>query len=340
MLMKRYTLLLCFLAVYSAASGQDPHLSQYYNTPLWTNPASTGNFNGNIRSVLNYRTQWGRVSVPFTTYSASFDSRFFEERLKGDAMGAGLLVLRDQSGTIRLSDTRVVLNLAYHNQLSEKSYLSFGAQGGILQKSYDPSEFKFSSQWNDLDFDQSIDHGEQQLGNYITSFDMNAGLMYKYMDAEKHSYYAGISFFHVNRPKQSLQNWVERLSMRTLIQVGGSFKVGTKPLFAEPGLLIASQNKDREIMLGSNLKYSMTERGIDLFTGLWYRNVDALITYFGFGYKKWQLGFSYDINISSLSAASNGQGGFELSLIYNNKVIPGKSRLKDDTPYERMNPNP
>ena len=99
MFLKRYLLLIFLGLMYWQANAQDPHLSQFYNAPLWLNPAMSGNFDGSIRGIVNYRSQWGRVSVPFTTYSAAIDTRFFEERLKGDAMGAGLLLLADQSGT-------------------------------------------------------------------------------------------------------------------------------------------------------------------------------------------------------------------------------------------------
>ena len=53
--------------------------------------------------------------------------------------------------------------------------------------------------------------------------------------------------------------------------------------------------------------------------GVWYRyweNSDAVIAMLGFEYMDLTLGMSYDINVSSLNEASNGQGSFEVALIY------------------------
>ena len=45
--------------------------------------------------------------------------------------------------------------------------------------------------------------------------------------------------------------------------------------------------------------------------------MDALIVSTRFDFNQFGLGFSYDINTSSLKDATNGNGSFEFSLIYN-----------------------
>ncbi len=44
--------------------------------------------------------------------------------------------------------------------------------------------------------------------------------------------------------------------------------------------------------------------------------VDAFILSTRFDYEQFTVGFSYDINTSSLYTASNGNGAFEFSLLY------------------------
>jgi hypothetical protein len=44
---------------------------------------------------------------------------------------------------------------------------------------------------------------------------------------------------------------------------------------------------------------------------------DAIIFSTRFDYDQFGIGFSYDINISDLKVASNSNGAFEFSLIYN-----------------------
>ena len=45
--------------------------------------------------------------------------------------------------------------------------------------------------------------------------------------------------------------------------------------------------------------------------------------------ERWNLGFSYDVNASSLKKASQARGGFEVSLIY---VHPTRERFKVNCP--------
>ena len=53
--------------------AQDIHFSQFFASPVLVNPANTGNFNGVARLGLNYRDQWGSVSVPYQTFSTYAD---------------------------------------------------------------------------------------------------------------------------------------------------------------------------------------------------------------------------------------------------------------------------
>jgi hypothetical protein len=68
------------------------------------------------------------------------------------------------------------------------------------------------------------------------------------------------------------------------------------------------------------------ETPTELYTGLWYRFNDAIIPYLGLEVSNFRIGFSYDLNSSSLRTASNTRGGTEISLIYVHK--PGDPSLK------------
>jgi hypothetical protein len=76
-----------------------------------------------------------------------------------------------------------------------------------------------------------------------------------------------------------------------------------------------TQSKAQEINLGLSLQYGINP-DVALFIGGYDRLDDAIIAMVGLEFKKVRLGFSYDINTSSLQEASNGNGGFELSLSY------------------------
>ncbi|HMZ89019.1 MAG TPA: type IX secretion system membrane protein PorP/SprF, partial [Chitinophagales bacterium] len=53
----------------SVTYAQDIHFSQFFAAPILVNPANTGNFIGSARIGLNYRDQWGSVTIPYRTFS-------------------------------------------------------------------------------------------------------------------------------------------------------------------------------------------------------------------------------------------------------------------------------
>ena len=59
------------------------------------------------------------------------------------------------------------------------------------------------------------------------------------------------------------------------------------------------------------------------YLGSWYRLKDAINPYVGLEINGFQMGLSYDMNVSSLKPASNYRGGVELSLIYIRKRNDG-----------------
>jgi hypothetical protein len=79
--MKRLIILFLFSAFVDAVVAQDIHYSQFYNSPLNINPAKTGIFNGDKRINLSHRNQW-RSIVPWTTFTASYDQKFYPKRIE------------------------------------------------------------------------------------------------------------------------------------------------------------------------------------------------------------------------------------------------------------------
>ena len=64
----------------NSSQAQDIHFSQYYNSPLTTNPALTGIFRGDIRAYGIYRSQWSAALVPFKTSHIAVDGKIFPKK--------------------------------------------------------------------------------------------------------------------------------------------------------------------------------------------------------------------------------------------------------------------
>ncbi|WP_431213546.1 type IX secretion system membrane protein PorP/SprF [Puia sp. P3] len=67
---------------------------------------------------------------------------------------------------------------------------------------------------------------------------------------------------------------------------------------------------------------------VNFYAGVWGRftnnTTDAVIPYVGLDYSDFNLGVTYDVNVSSLKTASQSRGGIEISLIYIKKKSDGR----------------
>ena len=61
---------------------------------------------------------------------------------------------------------------------------------------------------------------------------------------------------------------------------------------------------------------SDSKNSASLALGGYYRFGDAVIPTLEVQWSSFSIGFSYDVNLSHLTAASSGQGGFEVGLKY------------------------
>src|SRR5436190_11564884 len=83
------------------AMAQDLHFSQWFNSPLTTNPANTGFIpDADYRLGANYRNQWSSImTIPYKTYSIFGDAQLFRDRLENGWLGAGGAILSDVAGS-------------------------------------------------------------------------------------------------------------------------------------------------------------------------------------------------------------------------------------------------
>src|SRR5262249_19606156 len=137
--------------IISGSNGftQDLHFSQYFNSPLTTNPANTGFIpDGNYRLGINFRDQWASIPVPYRTMSAFADFQLLRDRLTYGWLGLGGVILRDVAGSGNLSSTKAYASVAYHQLLGESSLLSLGFNVGTANKRVDITKLTFGDQWN------------------------------------------------------------------------------------------------------------------------------------------------------------------------------------------------
>jgi type IX secretion system PorP/SprF family membrane protein len=314
--------------------AQDVHLSQFYTSDHLLNPAKVGDYEGDYRFIGNYRNQWRQIpqqtpqstidntsssNSPLNTYVVSFDRAF---HYYSHDIDGGILVLRDQFTGFNTVTTKILLTAGY-GYLLKGHKLRVGLQGGLVSNSTDLSLQTFPNQWDYQNgiFNQKISAQENTLNRSQKYFDMNIGVQWS-KRFKKLEPKTGFALDHVNRPKDTyFSTTAERLRMLKVFHAELNYFINNK-LTLQPKLLWMWTDNANDMVFGSNLKYNTNNKIIpSVFVGALYRsgadrNTDALIPVAGFSYKRFDLGFSYDVNVSTLSAGTTRARTFEFSIIY------------------------
>jgi type IX secretion system PorP/SprF family membrane protein len=333
--MKKIKSLICLviLTITGSYQAQDIHFSQVYETPLFMSPANTGFYNGYVRAIANYRNQWSSMNNAFQTMAVSIDGGLFRSKKKPAFMGLGLTIFNDQAGVARLRQTNVLLNVSGLVKLGKNSALSVGLAGGAAATNLNHMDLTYESQFNGNGIDPATFSGETPYRQY-TTVDVATGVAYEFSKVKKDqdhddftSFKISFGAFHLNRPEQNFgpgSNY--RLPVRYVYSFTSMFDLEDTKFTLMPTAVFQTQGKAQSLVLGSYVKYRMgtgtkvtgekTKNALGV--GIFYRRKDALIPKLIFDLGDYSFGLAYDANLSGYRSASNGFGGFEISLRYNN----------------------
>lgn len=323
-MLRRLKILVGLMIAVTTGYGQDMHFSQWYNTPLLTNPANTGFIpDADYRLGANYRNQWSSImSVPYKTMSAWGDAQLFRDNIESGWVGLGGVILRDVAGSGSLTSTRVYASVGYHQMLGEAHLLSIGFNAGWANKRINTSELKFPDQFDGRFFDSKLPTSAFLDNPNVSYFDFQTGINYAYFPTENLYVNGGFSAQHLNRPRESFfaadnTNANDRIPVRYTAFANTSYKMSDE-LIINGMAYYSTQASTSEIVAGGNLQYNLSGDGeSQLIGGLYFRPGDAVIPAVGFQWKNIRLMFSYDATTSSLKQYNNGRGAFEFALIHN-----------------------
>jgi type IX secretion system PorP/SprF family membrane protein len=311
-----FFMVMCSGAIYA----QDPHLSQYFNIPVFYNPALAGSDIQNMRIALDYRNQWLAPGLSNKTQTIALDKIV-------NKVGFGLMISKNTVGKDGFSRLNIIGGVNYNLWLGKQKYhhLSSGFQVGIIQKSFDPNKLSFESQYTpDIGYDPSASNGETFANTKVTPPDVNAGFAYHFAQGKKDIIlkpFAGISFSHLNQPKESFIEQYNSNPIRINMH-GGVGIMCSDALELKPMVYFMKQQGFQEINTGVLSALQLQNQNV-VKLGLFYRNNDAVIAYAGYQINKVFLGTSYDFNVSKYKPG--GSGAYEISLVY---TPQGKARGK------------
>jgi len=319
-----------FLLGSTTLAAQDVHFSMTHRAPLLLNPALAGAQQG-FNAVLNFKEQWSPIGKAYSTAQASLDLRLNRDEAAAAIPVIGLSAYSDLAGEARLKTLHVLAAAGCHLKTGENGTIGAALSGGFIQRSIDYSGLTWGSQFDGFSYNPAY-VGEAGFTNSFVA-DINAGLVWTHKKGEMfmtsndhHRFLAGLSVSHVNQPKDwSFSGTNEKLNMRIAFHGEGLIGLKNTPLSLEPAVAYFRQGELQELLAGSMIWYTLKEeskvtgyvKGTAVAGGLHWRNKDALIAALAFRFDRYSIGFSYDVNTSSLRPATSGRGGFELFLRMN-----------------------
>ncbi len=340
--------LICILIIlmgFNRVDGQDIHLSHIHASPTYINPAMTGLFNGDMRFIGNYRSQWQTFTNGFQTFLGSADMKLNQGFGLQDDVGVGLQVSSDKAGDLNFRTVSANLTFSYLKALNAYGdhFVSVGVSNGIVQNRLDLTDLRV------FDQDPYLQGGD--FSNQLTYYDLNAGAAW-FMPLRREDFlYVGGSIYHLNQALVSFskndQDYRDGTSLipRYILHGGASIKMNQFTTL-KPSFIFFDQHPHREFNMGSFLKITRETRSYvrpeyAFYVGFWYRwsikegefNRDALIASLRYDIRNTVFSFSFDLNISPLRKASRGFGGPELSVMHFIDFIrPQRKRVKVKCP--------
>lgn len=320
-----HKLLCCLFLLLGAMrlSAQDIHFSQFFEAPLLRNPALAGLFSGDLRLQAVYRTQWQSVTVPYQTVSFNGELKLPIGKSQ-DFITVGGQILYDKAGTASLTATHILPTLNYHKSLSEERnmYLSLGFMGGIVQRRIDRSKMTTNSQYDGTTYNPGLADGETFDKPSYSYFDGSAGMSFNSQIGgnPENNMFVGVGYHHFSKPNTvSFYNNANLALAPKWVFSGGTKIAMSGNTYVTFHADYTTQGPNTEIIGGMMYSYKLDDNDEPRYLihgGAFLRWKDALIPVAKLEVKPLTISVSYDANISKLTTASGGRGGFELGLTY------------------------
>ena len=311
-------------------AGQNPHFSQHYAAPLYLNPALAALEKSGYVG-LNYRDQWRSLGFPQKTGQLSLVLPVYGRSPERVALGTlGATACNDvlgENGNFRTTGAALSVSRALYNRPAH--LLAVGIQAGLTQKRLDANGLQWGSQYDpSVGFNPGLAPATAPLADQRVFPVIHAGLLWHYRHSRAEdedpnwSLFAGFAAGNLNRPDESLLTG-EPSHLPVLYKSHGGLHWRVTPRVGiSPNWLVMRQRGANQVNAGVYLDYTVTaaHRGkqtpLQMSAGAWYRLGDAFIWSVGTACKNYTLGFSYDVNVSSLRYGTGGRGAYEFSLSY------------------------
>jgi len=219
-------------------------------------------------------------------------------------------------------------SIEFYTKVLGFNQLHYGIQVGYVFKNSKLNGMTFPSQFDMSNgyFNSDFQNDDPLINEQISYFDLHSGLLwsaiFKRMKLE-----TGVALYHLNRPDEAYISGTSKLPVRKVFHGNLRAKLSKKFAFV-PQFMFVNHKRANNLIAGSNLEYLFATNNIKLknvYIGCYARdgyerNTDAVFFVAGLNIAHFDIGVSYDLNVSQLKTATSNKGAFEISLIYNSPV--------------------
>lgn len=305
------------------AKAQDPIFSQFFASPLTINPAFAGNGDADWRLMGLRRNQWISSGVePLNTTSISFDGRIFKQRNNDqNYIGGGVFFLQDYglSGAYKSNSFNIAISSHVSLDQDDMHGLSVGLGGSYANTLIDFSQLSFAQQLSSSGFNRTLPTNEAYLNTIKPYYAAFAGINYTYR-TDRSSFDVGVAGYRfVRTARSALQDPNQFDPPRYNINTNYQTFISDRMVFNAATMFVFEKNIN-SYTAGINLGHIVGDPSGDLptviNTGIFYRQQEAVIPYFGLVYGNVQGGITYDINTANSKNFIGPLKTFEFSLIF------------------------
>jgi type IX secretion system PorP/SprF family membrane protein len=276
-----------------------------------------------IRVIGTYRSQWSSALSPYSTFHGSADWKYFDPSNEKGFFSAGVTFNYDDAGDSNLRTTNFGISGAYTLAIGTENFATFGAMVGFGQRAFDLNSLTWDNQFNGDVFDPNRDSRERFDRNSFFYPDFSVGVNWHGQKKDTRSRLnIGVAAYHFNQPNQSfIKSDNVNLPVRWSLYFLPVLQLNDKLDFVAHGTA-QMQGPDFEALAGGAGRFHLSTkraREVAIQLGLDYRFNsigDAFIPGIEFHYREWRVGFTYDVNVSGFSEATNRNGGPEVNVRY------------------------
>lgn len=277
------TILLMSILPEPSLLAQDATYSQFFNNPIYYNPAYTGQYLG-MRMRLHHRNQWNGLPNNYNNISFVMD---VAERSFPGAGGLGLMVQSDFDGIGNVRTNQVALTNSVRVPITQDIVTHFGVSLSYVQRTIDYDSFIFSDQLDPRfpDIVMPSNFSAPDFNN-ISYPDLNFGVMLQFFESSRsfNNITGTISaaLHHAFKPDISFSGNSARLPHRLVLMgdvlldnESGRHRSRLRDDFfykLKPGFLFETQGDLSNFIIGANAYKN------NIYGGMWLRSQDFIYT--------------------------------------------------------------